>query len=264
MDHNSGLMRRVEPLITPEKLISRYLKGIPMVFPNGDQFTPDDLKDRINLSQNEAEILLNCTIPKEKFREKMQYDQSLYQHFCHLRTEHGPIVSIHSLKIRGSDGVTLFTVPPLWIETANFSKRLINVVPLLYGNDFYNGGVNGTNGIGAGIAMLAFWQTHGLNGKVPAFWEIEYEAGLTNDNGKIPVPVNDLIGTLAALQILSEIAPTNIYNSQSLSQDGISQSSSGPGPRIYQLRIEELEKHRDELIAKLKTMFASRYFVSTL
>jgi hypothetical protein len=78
------------------------------------------------------------------------------------------------------------------------------------------------------------------------------------------VPVNELIGTIAAIAILSEIAATFIYNSQSQSQDGISQSSTGPGPRIYQLRIEELMLKRDELTRKLKAIFSTRLFVGNI
>jgi hypothetical protein len=251
----SGLTRRAEPIITPEQLVSRYLKGIPLRLPNGDAYTPDELKDRIYLATNEAELLLGRNIYREKFKQKVPFDYSLYRAYIHIRSEHGPIISLEHLAIVSADKNTIFEIPPTWIESANFSKNLINVIPLLaaYGVNTVQGAVGN-----AGIAFLTV--IDGLNW-VPAYWEISYTAGLSNTEGLIPTPVNELIGICAAIGILSSIAALFIHTSQSLSQDGISQSSSGPGPRIYQLRIEELMRRRDEIVKKLKALFSSRYFV---
>jgi hypothetical protein len=254
----SGLLRRVEPLLSPEQLKSRFLKGIPLTFPNGDTFSDDELKDRIYLAMNEAEILMGRTITREKFKHKVPFDYPLYRAYIHITTEHGPIVSLESLAIISADFNSIFEIPPTWIETANFSKNLINVVPLLaaYGVNTVSGAVGN-----AGIAFLTV--IDGLNW-VPAYWEVSYTAGLSNREGEVPTIVNELVGCVAAIALLSEIAPANIYNSQTLSQDGISQSSSGLGPRIYELRIAELQAKRDELIRKIKSIFSSRYFVSNI
>ena len=90
----SGLIRRAEPLLTPKKLRSRFLKGIPLTFPNGDTFSDDDLKDKILLATNEAELLLNMTVSREAFKEKAPFDKSLYDAFIHIKTEKGPILTI--------------------------------------------------------------------------------------------------------------------------------------------------------------------------
>lgn len=254
-EQTSGLIRRCEPLLTQEQLIGRFLKGIPLRFRNGDEFTPNDLKDRIHLAMNEAEVQLGTTITREAFKQKAPFDYALYKAYIHIRAEHGPMVSLEHLAIVSADGNNIFEIPPTWIETANFSKRLINVVPLLaaYGVNQVGGAVGN-----AGIAFLTVMD--GLNW-VPAYWQINYTAGLSNKEGQVPVIVNELIGCIAAMAILSEIAPTNIYNSQSQTQDGISQSSSGPGPRLYEKRIEELTIKRDEIIKKLKALFSTRYFI---
>ncbi len=99
---------------------------------------------------------------------------------------------------------------------------------------------------------------------VPAYWEVTYTAGLSTKEGEIPVIVNQLIGCVAAIDLLSIIAPSNVYNSQALSQDGISQSSSGKGPDIYRTRIDELTLKREEIIKKLKAIFNSRVFVGNI
>lgn len=254
----SGLMRRCEPFLTPEQLVSRFLKGIPLKFRNGDQFTVDDLKDRIHLSMNEAELLIGTTITRESFQEKTFFDYSLYRAYIHIMSEHRPIISLEHLAIVSADGNNIFELPATWIEATNFTKGLINVIPLLaaYGVNSVQGAVGN-----AGIAFLTV--IDGLNW-VPAYWQINYTAGLSNKEGNVPVPVNELIGCIAAIAILSEIAPLYIWNSQSQTQDGISQSSSGPGPRLYQLRIEELMAKRDELTRKLKSIFSTRYFVGNI
>lgn len=254
----SGLMRRCEPFLTPEQLVSRFLKGIPLRFRNGDTFTVDELKDRIYLAMNEAELLLGTTITRESFKFKAPFDYATYKAYIHIMTEARPVISIEHLAIVSSDDNNIFEIPPTWIETANFSKGLVNVIPLLaaYGVNSVQGAVGN-----AGIAFLTV--IDGLNW-VPAYWQINYTAGLSNKEGQVPTPVNELIGTIAAIAILSEIAPLNIWNSQSQTQDGISQSSSGPGPRLYQLRIEELEKKKEDLVKKLKAIFSTRYFVGNI
>ena len=67
--------------------------------------------------------------------------------------------------------------------------------------------------------------------------------------------------TNAAINIISQLAQIWITTSQSQSQDGISQGSSTLGPRLYALRIEELTKNRDELISKIKGIFAKKYVI---
>lgn len=257
-EQTSGLLRRAEPFLTPEQLISRFLKGIPLTFRNGDTFSNDDLKDKINLAINEAELLLGRNINKEAFKEKAAFDRNLYKAFIHIKTEHGPIASIEHLAIVSSDGNNIYEIPPAWIEAANFSKNLINVIPLLtafVSNSFQQPNNN------SGIGFLSLMSGLGF---IPAYWQVRYSAGLSNKEGQVPIPVNELIGTIAAIAILSQVAASNIYTSQSLSQDGISQSSSGPGPRLYELRVSELTDQRDLLIKKLKGLFSSKYFISNI
>ena len=252
----SGLLKRVEPFLTPEQLKSRFLKGIPLSFPNGDTFTDDELKDRIYLAMNEAELLLKTTITREQRQEKLSFKSEDYKAYIHIKAEQGPICSIEQLAIVSADKNNIFQLPAEWIETANFTKGIINVIPLLaaYGVNSVQGAVGN-----AGIAFLTVLD--GLNW-VPAYWQIQYTTGISNREGSVPAVVNELIGCIAAIAILSEIAATFIYNSQSQSQDGISQSSSGPGPRIYLLRIEELTKKQDTLDKKLRGIFSNKFFLN--
>lgn len=253
----SGLLQRMEPFLTPEQLLSRFLKGIPLTFPNGDSFSMDELKDRINLAQNTAELNLKFTVTRELRQEKLPFKQEDYKAYIHLTAEQGPLCTIHQLAIVSADKNNIFELPPEWIEASNFAKSIINVIPLLaaYGVNSVQGAVG--NG---GIAFLTV--IDGLNW-VPAYWQIQYTSGVSNEQGLVPKIVNEYIGCIAAIDILSEIAATFIFNSQSQSQDGISQSSSGPGPRVYQPRIDDLTKKADELEKKLRGIFSRKFFLST-
>ena len=105
------------------------------------------------------------------------------------------------------------------------------------------------------------WGASGATQHVPGYWQLTYSSGLSNREGQVPTIVNQLIGTNAAINIISQLAQIWITTSQSQSQDGISQGSSTLGPRLYQLRIEELMKNRDELISKIKGIFAKKYVI---
>lgn len=254
---DSNLFKRVEPMLTPEQLRSRFLKGIPLWFANGDTFSDDELKDRIYLAANQVELDLKTTMVKGQRKDKLPFKWEDYKAYIHLTAPQGPVISIEQLAIVSADGNNIFEIPPTWIETANFEKRIINVIPLLaaYGVNSVQGAVGN-----AGIAFLTVMD--GLNW-VPAYWQIKYTSGMSNKEGLIPTNVNELIGCVAAIDLLSMIAATFIHTSQSQSQDGISQSSSGPGPRIYQLRIEELMAKRLKIEAQLRTIFSNRFIMGS-
>lgn len=258
----SGLLKRVEPFLTPELFRSRYLKGIPNLFPQA-QFSDEEIKDRIILAQNETEAQLNTTITREEFKDKLAFDFNLYKAFMHMKTRHSPIISLERLAIVASNSEVIFQVPSVWVETSNFSLGQINVIPLLaaFGATSVTGTSVTATGQAAGVAFLAIWGAMGNIGAVPGYWEVTYSAGLSNREGHVPVIVNQLIGINAAIDIISQIAQAFLYTSQSLSQDSISQSSSSLGPRAFQLRIEELTKKRDELISKIKGIFSKKWVI---
>ena len=254
----SGLLSRCEPILTPDKLISRYLMGIPLSFPNGNAYTSDSLKDQISLAINEVENLCRVTLSREQFTDNVPFDLALYKNFIHLKTERTPILSLQGITIVSSDGYQVFSIPATWITTSEFSKGVVNVVPML---GLYS--VNPATGTGSfgGIPFLLAFQNLNF---MPSFWQLVYTTGVSKNEGELPIVVNDLVGTIAAMNILSAIATMFITNSQSLSRDGVSQSSSGPGPRVYALRIEELEKKRDVLVNKIKAVYANKFYISNI
>ena len=258
MTKSSGLVKRCEPVLTPQLLVSRYLKGIPLAFPNGDSFSSEDMKDQIVLATNEAEILCKITINREQFTDKVPFDLSLYRSFIYLKTEQNPILAVQDVSIVSSDGYKIFKIPSEWLEPSNFSKGIVNVVPILGAYSVATGGGVGAYG---GIPYINVFSQLSF---VPGFWQIEYQTGTSKIEGQYPVIINDLIGVLAAINMLSIITNMFLTTSQSQSRDGISQSSSGPGPRMYLPYIEQLEKKRDVLVGKIKAAFATKFLVSNI
>jgi hypothetical protein len=247
---SSNLFKRIEPILTPRKLISRFLLGVPLP----PEFKDDEvLKDRIDMARNEAEILLKSTINSEQFVQKVPYDASLYRSYIHIRTEHKPILSIEGLFVTSADGANVYEVPIEWIEVSNNVMGQINVIPLLttFGSIQTGGNVSQNAGM---IFIAALGSMHWL----PAFWELRYKSGLSPKEGQVPMVVNNIIGCVAAIDLLSNLASLNTSNSVSLSQDGISQSSSGPGTQVYVQRIQELEAKKTKFIEEIKGMYGNK------
>lgn len=248
---SSNLFKRVEAMLTPAKLISRFLLGVnlPVAFQDTEV-----LKDRINMAQNEAEVLLKTTMTPELFVQKLPYDAGAYKAHLHMRTEHKPILSVESICVTSADGQNIYQIPSQWIEVANAMQGQLNTIPLLssFGTSYGGGTVVSQN------AGMIFITTLGSLMWLPAFWEVTYRSGLTLSEGQVPLVVNNIVGCIAAMDILSNLASLNVSSSQSISQDGISQSSSGPGPQVYMQRISELEAKKKKFIEEMKAMYGSK------
>lgn len=253
---SSNLFRRVEPMMTPEELIARYLKAIP----NIGQYSYEDLKTEIEIAMNEVEIMTGLSLFKTQMKERIPYDYALYRNFIHIKTNHRPILSVEKLSVESTNGQTIYELPLEWIEAGFFHKGQVNLLPIMT----VFGSVNDSMSTAAPSGALIFLQ--GLNNHrwLPAFWSIEYTTGISHKDGQMPININAIIGMTAAIQILGALQVLNIYTSQSLSQDGLSQSSSGPGPVMYKARIEQLEGQRDRLMEQIKKVTFNKYFLSNI
>ena len=256
MKNPSGIFARTETLLTPEKLKMRYLINIPL----GGLGDEEVLKDRINLAMNEVEILLKTSLSPEKRVNKLPYDSRLYRSFINLMVQSKPIVGVYSIKVTSSNGDNVYNVPPEWIESANFHKGQINIIPLL-STLGVAGAATANEMVHGGLVFLA---TLGQYSWLPAFWEIEYTSGLSTHEGCFPIVVNQIIGITAAMDILSNLDSTNTSTSVSISHDGESQSHSSPGPRKYEKRILDLQAKRDELMRHFKSAMGNSYFVGNI
>jgi len=252
---------RVEPMLTVDILKTDFLFGVRLRDPLTKQELQDaDLKRAIIRATNAIELALNINITPLERSIKMPFDRSLFRSFGHMELPFKPILSLNSFTIESSDGVEQFPFPASWIETSNMHLGQIN-----FGNIALQTPVGGINSYAgsAGIGSSPLVLTSYLNlGWLPAFYRVKFVTGFPEN--QIPVFINELIGVQTALDILSRMGPILRTSGTSLSQDGISQSISGPGNQQYQLRLAELQARKAELISQVRSYFYASMFVSNI
>jgi len=253
----SDLLRRTEALLTPEILLSRYLKVQTKEI--RDRYTEEELKQEIELAINEFELMTGLVVNKVQDMQRIPFDRALYQSFVYIKTNHGPILSVEEIQIQSSNGENIYQLPATWIEVGFAHKRQLNLIPIL--SIFGAAGLKDGQASNAGLIFL---QAINNFSWLPSFFTVKYTYGLSHTEGQLPIPVNQIIGMIAAINLLSSIQTANKYNSTSVGQDGLSQSASSAGPQIYAKRIEELEAKKLKMLAKLKATFNTKYFLSNI
>jgi len=253
---------RTEPLITPIQLKRQHLFGIPLVSGmkdpitgRNDRLTDDDLKEYIDTAVGLAELETGLTIFPTKFSEKKPWDRQEYDSFGYCILQKRPIASIERMTVNLSNNDTIYEVPNDWIETGNLQWGQLNIIPLTIA--LTSGNVTAIPTTAGGALLLSIFQ--GKSQWVASFWRADYTAGFPD--GQIPKVVNDLIGCIAAMEVLSQLASTyGRSNGSSLGIDGMSQSVSTPGPEIFTPRLKDLAAKRATLIGKLKNLYHLKFF----
>jgi hypothetical protein len=253
---------RTEPLVTPEKLVQRHLWGLPLVSGMKDpitgvaaRITSDMLVDFIDKAAATAELDTGLTIFPMQIEKKFEWSLKDYQSYGYFKIPHRPVASIESMTVNLSDNSDVYNVPLEWIETANLQWGQLNIIPLTVA--LMGGNSTGIPTTGGGMAFLSAFQ--GRMNWIPAFWKIRYTIGFPQ--GALPKMVNELIGVIAAMDVLSQLGATYGKSSgSSMSIDGFSQSVSTPGPEIFKTRLADLEAKRQMLVRKLKNLYSLRLF----
>ncbi len=249
---------RLEPLITATQLRNTHLLLLPLVSGMADPITnkrlivTDDQIDGIIIQAvtlAEAETGLN--IFPTQIQEKLAFDRFEFNSLGYFKIKSRPISSIQALQVVPANGVSIYNVPLPWIETANLAYGQINLIPINIAATGFGTTFAAPPQSGGGSFFLSVL---GSQPWIPAFWLVTATTGFPD--GKIPRLVNQYIGTIAAIELLSQLAATYARStSHSQSLDGISQSISTPGPQLYQTRITDLEAKRKLLKGKLKNAF---------
>lgn len=250
---------RVEPLVSPEQVRFRHLFGIPLVSAMKDPltgkvqvYTDDMIRDTIERAVAMVESEVGIDIFPLRLKEKHPFDRNEYESFGYMRLERRPVASVEVLSITPPSGSDIYQVPLEWIETAYLPNGQINLIPL--GNSIaYGTPAN----VGSGGALFL----NVLNSApwIPAFWQVEYTSGFPD--GMLPRVVNELVGVVAAMEVLSALAATYAKStSHSLGVDGLSQSISTPGPALFDKRMGDLADKRKALVKKLRTQYGLNLF----
>lgn len=261
--------QRLEPLLGPEQLSRRFLMGIDLSSQMKDPFTgkalrwtPEMVNDIIDGAMQTAEAETGAWLRPVVFKEKHPFDRFAYKSFGFFQLRNTPASRIISLGVVPPNGESVYSMPLEWVETAYLSRGQINIIPMtaaVVGGSSTTGIFPGQSANGGAFYLTVVQQA----GWVPAYWEVEYIAGYCD--GQMPRIVNDLIGTIAASDILSMLATTYAKTqSHSLGVDGLSQSHSSPGPQIFKQRLDELIARRALLVKKIKSMVGRKVFSSVI
>jgi hypothetical protein len=257
----------LEPIIGVDEIQNRHLFGLPLISQMKDPrtgkaivMTPEIVKDIIEGAVRQAELDCRINITAVQYKEKLPFDRNLFEAYGYTKVAHKPITSLDRMSVTPSNQIEVYNVPLEWVEMGNAHRGQINLIPITA--SFVQGSViTGSQGSTVGAAF--FLAILGQRAWIPAFWEMTYTSGFPT--GSVPRIVNELIGTIAAAEILSMLAVTYARSqSHSLGIDGTSQSVSGPGPAIFQIRGQELEAKRNKLVKKIKNLFGNGLFSSNV
>jgi hypothetical protein len=258
---NQGLgepgFQRAGPLITSDRIRDEYLWGIPLTAPlTGQVLTDPIIKQIIRKAIGDFEISVRIPVSPVLITDKFDYERADDIQFGTRQMTRWPLLQVQKLEalfpgLRDEAG-NAYEFPTSWV-TPQSDTGLIRIVPNSSSLD--NGNVSQENLI-RGRALSMF------NTKTwPNVWRITYTAGFDFD--KVPDIVNDCIGTMAAMRILSMISPVLApIQSQGIGIDGLSQSTGGPGTQWFAERLQELTAERDRLIGQLKSHYGNSIVLS--
>ena len=242
------------PLISPEELIEDYLFGLPLVSAvrnpitkKFDVMTPTLIKKYINRSVSIAEEEAKVDIFPRQYKEKQPFDRVAYQNFGYFQLRHLPVDSLQDLTVTTASEDSVYRVPLDWIDIGYLRQGQINILPLTI--SIRGGAIAPLLAGPGGSAFLAIFGNHPW---LAAFWEVTYTTGFKD--GALPKIVNEYIGVVAAMEVLSALAATySRTTSNSLNIDGLGQSISGPGPELYKSRLTDLASKRKWICGRLKS-----------
>ena len=216
---SNRLEKKVEPLISVDKLKSVYLFGIDIIDNNGIELPEETFQQYIDNAVGMLETYLDISILPELVVEDHDYHFDQYYNWGYMQLNKFPVIELQSLNLtylRNNQGEpeNVFSFPPAWIRLNN-NDGLIRLVP----NGRFPGQVQ-LDASGYYNPYLLFQYS-----EIPDVFRATYLAGFAD--GKIPTSINQAISYMAAIQAL--IIGGNLVlgagiGSSSLSIDGLSQS----------------------------------------
>jgi hypothetical protein len=249
--------KRIEPVLNPSLLMSRFIFGIPLVSPiTKEHYTHEMLEDYINRAINMVELDAQVDIFPVQRRHRLPFTKDLYEEFIYTEIPNKPILSVDKLGIVTSDGTTIYDIPSLWIDNANFIDGKINVIPFasgIAGQQNFQPTVTG----GGGFLVLINQRVH----DIPSYWEAIVTTGFSFDSG-VPMIINELVGLKAAIMIFNNLIPQFQYSSYSLGIDGVSQSQTTQAPQLYQEIRDKYEAQYEDLVKRVKMIYNNTLIMS--
>jgi len=248
-------VQRYSRLPTVDDIKNRYLFGIPLTSAFTNQTLSDDaITFYIKSAISELEHTLDMYITPVIFKEAHDYERHNFTwNYNYLKVNHFPILSVQHLELSFSNtpnhaGFVQFPLEFVYVEPGS---GVVQLVPAF-----------GTSLSGFLLSAFSGTQYHALQSigmnNFPGGVRITYTAGF--EECKIPVALANLVGLIAAINLVSIIAPIIFpYNSTSVGIDGASQSSSTMGPRWLNDRIAQMVAERDRELDTVRGYYQKKF-----
>jgi hypothetical protein len=250
---------RTESLITADRVKDEYLFGIPLEASlTGQKMSDRTITNIILKAAGDFETAVHIPVMPVRITDQFDFERADDLQFSTRQLTRYPVLKVENLKALwpGRNDILVqvdptqgqeVDYPTSWVSFKG-DRGIFSIVP--------NTG-SMVNADASFIASSAY-RSIMLGGlkSWPNMWRITYVAGFEAD--KVPVIVNDLLGTLAAIRLLGMLGPAVFpVSGQSIGIDGMSQSVSTAGPQWLSERIQELTAERDRLIAQVKAYFGT-------
>lgn len=254
--------KKVEPLITVDKLKAIYLFGIDIKDDDGNELPDTAYQQYIDNAVSMLEHFLDMSIaPVIDFVEDKDYRLNDYSEWGYYQLNNYPVLAIKKMELvyfRDDTGEpeVIQEIPNQWMRLQPHD----GIVRLIPNARFpANLQVGQTGNYFPEILRSQF---------VPHLWRITYDYGM--EDGKIPVMINQAIGFMAAVQALiiggNLVLGAGIAGS-SISLDGLNQSiqtTQSAENSAYSATIKEYEaklngKTKDDPFSILRILY--NYYV---
>lgn len=261
--------QRLEPLLSPLELKALFLAGIPLVSQMEDPITrqkmvitDDALQVHIKKAMDLAEAATGLVFMPTDISERLPLDRNEFERNGYVQVKRRPVWGVRQVTVQTPHGDDLYQLPQEWIEMGNAYRGQVNIIPLFpFGATAIIPMASAASGAAGSVFLTAIASQ--VSPWTAAYFNIRYVTGFKD--GLVPSLVNELVGTIAAIRILSMLGVTyGKTNSVSVGLDGMSQSVSTPGPNIFQGRINDLKEEKDAFVNKLKTLFGTRFAYGTI
>jgi hypothetical protein len=238
-------------LLSIDELKNIYLFGVPKNDRNGAPIPDSTFEFNIRAAQEQMQNFLGLLFKKQLYYETLQFTAEDFYNWSYLRMTY-PVVC--PMKLEGMLNTTLqVTYPSDWLIGRKTSDGI------LYHRNLYI--VPAGNSTGLTQAQLFTGLIPNLSylglSRIPEYWNCWYITGFD----KVPVPIIDAIGKLAAINIFrisGDLIISPGISSFSLGIDGLSQSMSA---KAYDGRIKAmLDDLNLRILPELKSYYRGYLF----
>jgi hypothetical protein len=223
-----------------------FFWGLDLTDKNGAAFPDEPYVQALASARARAAAKIGLPVGVETvLDERFDYHQVYNGEFSEIILSRGPVTEVTRMRLMyGNDAI--FILPADWLRLDSWARR-IQVVPTM------------AQAIPMQVTSYLFLNNFftGMYGGFPDFFSVDYKAGLTGDAATMDPLLVDVIGKMAAVELLQQIGHLvggAGIGSSSASLGGVSQSASytKSGRSAFADRIDLWQKQIAEDLVTLR------------